>query len=151
MIGLKMATLTLKIEKGNVNSFVKETKERFETNPLTNLLINANITIFKDNEGELVIFHVRPMVSSMLLIFPAFIFGVAIFLLNLNPYIYIVPSLYIITILAFYSDTFLYLIYLWGLKKANIKSKATRVNRDELIRRMVLYYERKRTIQGKHN
>jgi hypothetical protein len=149
-----MATLTLKIDKGNVNTFVKDTKERFESNPLTNLLINANICIFKDKEGELIIFHLRPMVSSFLLIFPAIIFGVAIFLFSINPYLYFIPGIYISIILAFYSDYFLYLIYLWGLKKAKIKAKATRVNRDELIRRMVSNYEsnkpKDRAIQGKH-
>ena len=138
-----MATLTMKIVEGNVKGYVKETKERFESNPLTNLLINANICLFKDKEGELVIFHVKPMVNSMLLIFPALMFGAIIFILSLNPYLYIVPSIYITIILAFYSDTFLYLIYLWGLNKANIKSKAKRVSRDELITRLVNHYERK--------
>lgn len=139
-----MATLTLKVEEGNVKSYVKETKERFESNPLTNLLINANICIFKDKEGELVIFHVRPMVNEWLLIFPALMFGLIILLLSLNPYLYIVPAIYIAFILAFYSDTFLYLIYLWGLNKANIKSKAKKVNRDELIRRLVVSYEQRK-------
>ena len=136
-----MATLTLKIKYGDVNNYVKETKERFESNPLTNLLINANICIFKDKEGELIIFHVRPMVSSFLLLVPAVIFGIAIFVLGINPYLYIISGIYIAIILAFYSDYFLYLIYLWGLKKANIEAEAERVNRDELIRRMVLQYE----------
>lgn len=149
-----MATLTLKVTKGDVKEFVKDTKERFESNPLTNLLINANICIFKDKEGELVIFHVRPMVNSILLILPAIFFSVAIFLFSVNPYLYIVPLFYIATILIFYSDYLLYLIYLWGLKKANIESTAIRVNRDELIKRMVLNYEsskpKSRTSQRKH-
>lgn len=149
-----MATLTLKVTKGDVKEFVKDTKERFESNPLTNLLINANICIFKDKEGELVIFHVRPMVNSLLLILPAIFFGVAIFLFSINPYLYIVPLFYIATILIFYSDYLLYLIYLWGLKKANIESTAIRVNRDELIKRMVLNYEsskpKSRTSQRKY-
>lgn len=144
IIYVKMATLTLKVMESNVKGFVKETKDRFESNPITNLLINANICIFKDKEGELVIFHIRPMVNEWLLIFPALMFGGIILLLNLNYYLYIVPAIYISLVLAFYSDTFLYLIYLWGLNKANIKSKAKKVNRDELIRRLVVSYEQRK-------
>ena len=135
-----MATIAFEYQEGNLKGleeFIEEVKGRlFNDNLLTNPY-RGNVYKLPKEQRNIYLLTFTPIYPLMLFIIPTMIMAGLILFLNWNPFLFIIPTFFLSLILFFYSNSFFYLFFKIGLKKAKIDVKLKRVYTTELITLLV--------------
>jgi len=130
-----MAVFGVEIENNSITrKYLRETKKRFETPDLARNPFNAYLKVVNKLKGDkdlITVFSMRPLWPN----FPPFVAllsSLSLLLFGASIGWFIIPILFLL-LGFFWTETFFYLMFRAGLKKAGFKGPVNRLKKDELI------------------
>lgn len=135
-----MATISFEYKEGNkeaLDSFVDTMKDKLSNDNFISNPYKGNVYNYSKDKRNIYILSLEPIYPLMVLIFPTLLMVGLILLLSWSYWLFLIPASIGSLILFFYSNTFFYIFFLMGLKKAKVTVKLKRVYVTELINLLV--------------